>query len=377
MGLRILHTADLHLGAEFDSYADKSAVLKNKINDAFESIVDYSINPENNIDVVIIAGDLFDTHNPDKLLVEHVKKGLSRISDKGILLYLIPGNHDSYGYANSVYRKEKFPGKLILNRNFEYVETIDIKSFKLHIYGGIFYPGEANKRPLEKFHINQEFGFHLGILHGTYENGKFKSIERDLPFNFEEFKESGLNYLALGHYHSFYEINIDDKHKAVYPGSIAPRKITEYGKKYFAVIDIEPDFKISTESVNIFPLKSEKFVIDLNKENIENQDELINLILTKSDKDLILDLVITGFIDFELNETEIYSAIEDEFFFVRIKTKLKYVDTSKVNQLKEEETVRGLYFKKLLEAYNNSSEKEKEIINKAINLGLIEFVKDL
>ncbi len=377
MGLRILHTADLHLGADFFSYNGKSAALKEYAYNSFLNIVEYGINPKNNIDILIIAGDLFDNHNPDKILVGNVKKELNKLIGKNILLYLIPGNHDSYGYSNSVYRNEQFPGKIILNKEFGFFESIDVKNFKVHLYGGIFNPGQANKRALKNFNINQDFGFHIGLLHGTYENGKFKGVERDLPFDLDEFKESGLNYLALGHYHSFFEINVNEKHKAVYPGSVVPRKITEYGKKYFTVIDIDTDYNISVEKVSLFPIKSEKYIIDLNKENISDEDKLIEFIKNKKDKNLILDLVITGYVDFRISEEKIYSQISDDFYFVRLKLNIDYVDASKINLLKEEQTIRGLFFKELLKNYSKKNERERRVVNKAINLGIIDFVKDL
>ena len=374
MRLRILHTADLHLGASFNSFEEKSNDLKNETTNNFIKIVEYAINPENSIDVVIIAGDIFDTYNPEKNIVELVKNEFNKIIDKGILLLYIPGNHDSYGYQKSIYRKEKLPGNLILNDTFSYYKTFNIKKFTLHIYSGIFNPGKNKPRILKDFSLINENGFHLGILHGTYENGKFEGIERNLPFNLEEFKKSNLNYLALGHFHSHFEINIDNSHKAIYPGSIIPRKINEYGEKSITLLEIDENNNINVERLKLFKLYSKKLLINLAKENINDIEELFNFILKNKNSNMILDLYIEGFSEFPINEKELKNHIEEYFYYVKINIdNLNYIESSTISNFLNEETIRSLYFKKLLSKKAILSDYDKKIINRALNLGLQYF----
>lgn len=376
MSLKILHTADLHLGNEYKFVGEKSAQLIDESFKSFEKLINYCVNPNNEIDILLIAGDLFDTHKPETRIVERVKEQLQRVVKKGIKLFLLPGNHDSYGYKNSIYKTEEFPGIVIKNTDFDYVTDLELKGGRVFIYGGVFEPGKGTKRMLSEFRIWDENGIHIGLLHGTLEMKNIEVPSRDLPFSYEEFANTGLNYLALGHFHSFFTIEIDAKHKAAYSGSLLPCKINEYGDKYALLVEIPISGKIKIEKLQFSHIVADYKEIDLTKENVSSFNELIEKIKTFSAKNKILTLALKGIADFPVPEDELIARIENNFCYVRIQNNIKFIDSSIINQLKDEETVRGLYFKKLIERYHQTENAQKRgIIENAINFGLQEFVE--
>ncbi len=84
--IRCLHLADLHLGWSPDdrtSLLIKSESGRQERDSVFETAVNWAIDPENGIDFVIIAGDLFETHTPDPALVEYVLSLLRRLEGAG------------------------------------------------------------------------------------------------------------------------------------------------------------------------------------------------------------------------------------------------------------------------------------------------------
>ncbi len=85
--IRILHTADWHLGREFHG-AD--------LTEAHQHFFDWLAGQieERQIDVVIMAGDIFDRALPPAASVELLNEQLARLSD-GCEIALIAGNHDS------------------------------------------------------------------------------------------------------------------------------------------------------------------------------------------------------------------------------------------------------------------------------------------
>lgn len=87
--MRILHTADWHLGKrlnEFSRIEEQRKVL-NEI---------CCIADEQEVDAVLIAGDLFDTFNPTNEAIELFYKTLHRLADGGRRAVIgIAGNHDS------------------------------------------------------------------------------------------------------------------------------------------------------------------------------------------------------------------------------------------------------------------------------------------
>lgn len=87
--MRILHTADLHLGRQFNGISletDHAAVL--------DQIV--SAITSNNVDVLVIAGDIFDRAAPPTSAVRQFNGFLARVaSETTAAVVMIAGNHDS------------------------------------------------------------------------------------------------------------------------------------------------------------------------------------------------------------------------------------------------------------------------------------------
>ncbi|WP_200975680.1 exonuclease subunit SbcD [Echinicola sp. 20G] len=93
--LKILHSADWHLGKRLQEYSrlpEQQLVLK-EITEIAE---------RENVDLVLLAGDLFDTFNPSHEAVELFYKTLRRLSNEGKRpIVAISGNHDSTQFVSA------------------------------------------------------------------------------------------------------------------------------------------------------------------------------------------------------------------------------------------------------------------------------------
>lgn len=87
--MRILHTADWHLV--------KSLEKRSRIDEQRKFLDDFiEIAKENDIDLVIIAGDIYDSSNPPAIAEKMFYDTLKKISDNGKrLILIIAGNHDN------------------------------------------------------------------------------------------------------------------------------------------------------------------------------------------------------------------------------------------------------------------------------------------
>ncbi len=87
--MRILHTSDWHLG--------KSLEKRSRIDEQRKFLDDFiEVAKENNIDLVIIAGDIYDSSNPPAIAEKMFYDTLKKISDNGKrLILIIAGNHDN------------------------------------------------------------------------------------------------------------------------------------------------------------------------------------------------------------------------------------------------------------------------------------------
>ena len=87
--MKILHTSDWHLGKKLDGYArlPEQELVMNEICEIAE---------KQNVEAVIIAGDIFDTYNPPIEALELFYKTVKRLSkNANVPIIAIAGNHDS------------------------------------------------------------------------------------------------------------------------------------------------------------------------------------------------------------------------------------------------------------------------------------------
>src|SRR6201988_3923972 len=101
--LTILHTADVHL--DLDGYgAEPHTQRHRQLNHrAFTTVVDLAI--RENVDLLLIAGDLFDSNRPSRDVVDFAIQELRRV---GRPIVMIPGNHDCLN-TQSIYRQVNLP----------------------------------------------------------------------------------------------------------------------------------------------------------------------------------------------------------------------------------------------------------------------------
>ena len=108
--MKIMHLGDLHIGkslGDFDLYEDQKYILEQILN----------LIKEKSVDVLLIAGDVYDKAIPGEKSVQLLDYFLKRLVETGIKTYMISGNHDSderlnFGSSlfesNNIYINSKF-----------------------------------------------------------------------------------------------------------------------------------------------------------------------------------------------------------------------------------------------------------------------------
>lgn len=199
--MRLLHLADLHLGWEPSGWPASHAAVRRERRDGFLARVVDAVTSER-LDMVIIAGDLFETFDPPAMLVEEVFRQLRRLEAAGVRTVTVPGNHDEITYASSVYRTraEEWPGLLVTRPLPGHVASLDVGDTQVHLYG-LAYTGGITPatQPLHDFPHTGEPGVHIAIFHGTL--GLPANGERSLPIDEPALAAAGYDYVALGHIH--------------------------------------------------------------------------------------------------------------------------------------------------------------------------------
>ena len=203
MKLRILHTSDFHLNSSGDNACQS---LESLVNAAVRSAVD----------LVIIAGDLFDHSKVDDELVSFAAEQLRRMA---IPTVVIAGNHDCLTPGSAFERldlwKECDNVRILREPDGE---ILDLPSLGVSLWGKSIDSYDYDVRPLEGIPQPKGDGqWNIAVAHGYY----VSSIPPSFPsYNItkEEIIRSGWDYIALGHIPQFRCI-CDEPVKACYSGS--------------------------------------------------------------------------------------------------------------------------------------------------------------
>lgn len=226
-----IHTSDWHIGNAFSGFNPNIRQRLNRARlKAVESIFTYA--QKKKIPLILCAGDAIDNGQlaPETLLLD-----LFAVIRHfpGIQLLMITGNHDPL-MANTVYGRVS-PGSLPDNFRLLWAEEerIDIPEMNLAILAASTRRQNSNQNPLHWLKPGDidHSKIAIGLSHGSIENESFGDNQFPIPAGFA--RSVGLDYLALGDWHSYKKIN----ERTYYPGTPEPLQFGDDGYALEVSID--------------------------------------------------------------------------------------------------------------------------------------------
>ena len=225
-----IHTADWHIG---NSFARFDAEMRKKLNRAIfltiEMIFVYA--DKNGIPLILCAGDVVDN---GQLAGREDLFRLFEIIRKypHIKMVMIAGNHDPLVPQNIYSRveRENFPANLHLVRSDE---TLQYPEWGLTVWASSLMEKNGNYNPLawvERADMDTSV-INVGMCHGSIKNDAFAG--NNFPIEPDAAGRFGLDYLALGDWHSYTEINS----RTYYPGVPEPLQMGDDGYPLVVTID--------------------------------------------------------------------------------------------------------------------------------------------
>jgi len=189
--MRFIHTADWQLGMKASHVgAASSRVREERLSSARRVIEAVR---EHGAEFLLVAGDIFEDNGVERGLIQKVADILGNCS---VPVYIIPGNHDPLT-----------PGSVWEHPAWRSVETVFVlrEEKPVDIPGGVLYPcpvkdKHSRKDPTEWISTEDKKTIRVGMAHGTVEG--VPQDEPDHPISRHVFKRSGIDYMALGHWHS-------------------------------------------------------------------------------------------------------------------------------------------------------------------------------
>ena len=374
MSVRILHLADLHLGASFPGMGDRGVERSRDLLNAFLRATEFAAGDARPVDFVAIAGDLFDTHDPDPALVYQVEAAIEKLHQARVPVFLAPGTHDAYSYRKSIYRRLRLPegSQLFVAPVLTPGPRLNIRGESVQVYG-IAYDPAVSQRPLGEFRPVGEADYHVGILHAALQDSPtWKIRPGDLPITRTEIAASGLHYLALGHYHNFAEVR-EGGSVAVYPGTLEGRKFGENGPRYLVTATLSHDaVSIERTPWNVRTLSETG--IDLLGAEIHEEAQLTERIAAFAGDREVVRVRLSGAASFIFDAERLTARLLPRFFHLELDDQTFVVNASLLERFRDEATVRGLFVRKMLERLDHASTpRERETATLALRIGLAEF----
>ena len=336
--IKILHTADIHLGRKFAFLREKGKEYRNQLLITFEKIVDLAINE--NVSLLLIAGDLFDSNRVHGTVIRKVLTAFKKLESNGIRVCIIPGTHDIFD-EDSIYRFVEFPSNVTVftpEFNRKAYEDLD-----LTVYGEVFDGRYVDESPIQRLSLSKDSKYHVGMAHCAIKIEGW--IEKDaLLLGRNEIANSGLDYLALGHWHSFQDFSQGNT-KAFYCGAPEPVSMDQKGAGNVLMVTIHNKGDITVDPIRVGTRQFDKMSIDVG--SVNSMADIVTLVEAKSDPNLILELTLEGLcgMDYDLNPRDIEDELGASFFCLRVvdKSHPKLEEVSLENI--PEETVEGKFIK--------------------------------
>lgn len=216
--VKFLHIADFHIGNKFLNKNEAvRSKLKKSLFDSFDKIVDFSI--ENDLDALIIAGDLFDDEAIGFASENKVFARIKKLSDSGIRIFYCTGNHDHF-HRNNLYNKLKDEKNFFLfsDSKVKRMNFISKTGERVSIVGCGHDRANLDVNMVKKYPSKMDRNITIGIAHTMVVSGNSAADgEIYMPCSLEDLTEKKYDYFALGHIHK--RMQLDSEGKIWYSGS--------------------------------------------------------------------------------------------------------------------------------------------------------------
>lgn len=183
---KILHTADLRLGARFLGLGKAGDKVRAQLKRAWTAVVETAIAEK--VDAVVVAGGLFDSSEISRPAVEFVLKEIARLGKTPVIL--VPGMRDHLGKGSLYYHFDLIDRPENLYPVTEENQSIEFKELDLTILANPAAGAKTKKSLLDGIKAPKT-GFSVAVASGIWEGVNFPITDSDVA-------QTGVTYAALG-----------------------------------------------------------------------------------------------------------------------------------------------------------------------------------
>lgn len=259
MEFTFVHAADLHLDTPFSGMArlspEAAEALREASLEAFDDLVRLTI--REGAAFLLLAGDIYDGEERGLRAQLRFLRGVRRLAERGIRVFIVHGNHDPIGGWSAV--REWPEGVTVFPPGEVRRSPVDLGGRRLALVHGISFGRRHETENLALgFRRGEGPGLQVGLLHCHL--GSDPAHAPYSPCRLEDLLSTDLDYWALGHLHRR-QFPAEGGPWVAYPGNLQGRSLspTETGAKGALVVRASEG---GVRSVRFEPLDRVRFVDD-------------------------------------------------------------------------------------------------------------------
>lgn len=353
MSLRVVHAADLHLDSPFESLeADKAVLRRAEQRDMLRRLAE--VVKQRRADVLLLPGDLLDGETVYAQTGEMLRDALEEVS---IPVFIAPGNHDWYS-RRSVYARLSFSENVRIFTQPR-LESVSLPSLGAVVWGA-GYTSERCGGLLKGFRAPREKGvLNLLVLHA--EVGRAASPY--CPVTERELAESGIDYAALGHVHTYDGVHTAGRCRYAYAGCPGGRGFDECGPKGVLFLELGEDL-IRAEQISLGQREYRRLTAEVGADPLSSVLEALPADAAKH----IYKIVLTGESGAELDVARLRRELSKHVFALTLLDET--VPARELWDRAGEDTLTGLFLRRMRRAWESAGEEERSLVTQAVRLGL-------
>ena len=310
---------------------------------------------ENGCDIMLLAGDLFDSalayHETQRALCDAMEATDAEV-------FIAPGNHDFF-CKKSPYFYMEFPKNVHIFKS-PTVTAAELPEKGCRVYGAGFNAPRCMPL-LGGFRAEDDGLINLMVIHGDMSGDMYNHItEQDIA-------ASGLDYLALGHTHTYSGIKKAGRTHYAYSGCIEGRGFDETGEKGVIIGEISRE----KCDLRFVPMGGRQYrIIDINLDGTDNAAErVLEKTAEYNDGRDIARIILRGEYNGRIDAASIENQLSGRFYNVTVRDDT--VLTRDIWENTDGEALEGIFLKRMRSLYDSAEDyKTRERISSAARYGI-------
>lgn len=301
--MKFIHCADVHLGSRIDSKFPRevSECKREEVRNTFKKMVEYA--KEEGVCAILLSGDLFDSDTPFKKDATFFYSVIEKNPDVDFLY--LRGNHDGAGERRAYANLKTFG-----------------EEWTSHDYGDVVISG------IEMVPGNATSLYSALALDATKKNivmlhGQIADTTGMDKIQLSRLRDKGIDYLALGHVHTYASGALDARGTYAYSGCLEGRGFDETGEKGFVLVKMS-EAGVTHTFVPFCERKIEHVLLDVTG---HNDAYTVSLMAEKyiTNKKSIFRFELVGELDEDAEElaTDVKKYLEGKCFFADVKDRTR------------------------------------------------------